>query len=192
MRKADPKESRMSDASLVRTSKFLSLVLRHKPEAIGLTLDPEGWADVDELIALAGREGRSLSRGLIARVVATNDKQRFALSPDGSKIRANQGHSVDIDPGLAPVVPPDILFHGTATRFLDSIRAQGLIPGSRLHVHLSADEATALKVGRRHGRPVVLTVRSGAMHAAGMAFYRSENGVWLTDRVPAEFLEIPS
>lgn len=180
------------DPSLIRSSKFLSLVLRHDPGAIGLALDPQGWADVDELIALAGRAGSPLDRELIAEIVATNDKQRFALSPDGSRIRANQGHSVAIDPGLEPLVPPDILFHGTATRFLDSIRAQGLIPGSRLHVHLSEDEASTLNVAQRHGKPVLLTVRAGAMHAAGMVFYRSENGVWLTERVPAEYLDFPS
>lgn len=179
------------DTSLVGTSKFLSLVLRHKPEAIGLTLDDQGWAIVDELLALASQNGRPLTREGIARVVADNDKRRFALSPDGMKIRANQGHSVAIDPGLSPVAPPDLLFHGTATRFLDAIRAQGLTPGSRLHVHLSADEATAVKVGQRHGRPTALTVRAGAMHAEGTVFYRSENGVWLTERVPAEYLVFP-
>lgn len=179
------------DPSLVGMSKFLSLVLRHKPEAIGLTLDERGWALIDELLARAEQSGRRLTRDGIARVVAENDKRRFALSPDGTKIRANQGHSVAIDPGLAPAVPPDLLYHGTATRFLDAIRAEGLIPGSRLHVHLSADEATAVKVGQRHGKPAVLTVRAGAMHAAGIAFFRSENGVWLTERVPADFLDLP-
>jgi putative RNA 2'-phosphotransferase len=179
------------DPSLVPTSKFLSLVLRHDPATIGLTLDAQGWADVDDLIARANRSGRALTRELIESVVANNDKRRFALSPDGTRIRANQGHSIEIDPGLTPVAPPERLYHGTATRFLDSIRAQGLIPGSRLHVHLSADEATAVAVGMRHGKPAVLTVLAADLHAAGTAFYRSENGVWLVDRVPPEFLAYP-
>src|SRR5262245_12849640 len=126
----------LMDADLVRVSKFLSLVLRHKPEEIGLTLDEQGWADVDELIRLAERSGRPLTRPVLDRVVAESDKKRFALSADGARIRANQGHSVDVDLALPPAEPPALLYHGTATRFLDSIRSQGLLAGSRRHVHL--------------------------------------------------------
>jgi len=170
------------------TSKFLSYVLRHQPDAIGLTLDDEGWADVSELITLANVDGRKLTFELITEVVATNSKKRFALSEDGRKIRASQGHSVAIDLGLAAATPPDVLYHGTATRFLDSIKEKGLIPGSRQHVHLSADLATAVEVGRRHGKPTIITVQSLRMHSSGHAFFFSDNSVWLTSSVPVEFL----
>ena len=179
------------DAHLVRFSKFMSLVLRHKPEEIGLTLDAQGWADVSDLIERANRRGVPLTRELVEQVVATNDKKRFALSADGARIRASQGHSVDVDLGLEPRQPPDVLFHGTATRFLPGIAEKGLLPSGRQHVHLSRDEATATTVGRRHGKPVVLRVRSGEMHRAGYAFCLSANGVWLTERVPVAFLELP-
>ncbi len=179
------------DADLTRISKFLSLVLRHNPEEIGLTLDGQGWASVDDLIACAGRHGRKLDRATIERVVSTNDKKRFALSDDGLRIRASQGHSVAVDLGLEPVEPPEWLFHGTATRSVESIRGEGLQPSGRVHVHLSVDEPTAIKVGSRHGRPVVLKVRAGEMHRSGIAFYRSENGVWLTGPVDPGFLEFP-
>ena len=135
------------DPKLISTSKFLSLILRHKPEEIDLVLDAQGWADIDELIRLANLRGKSLARSLVEEVVATNEKQRFAISADGKKIRANQGHSVSVDLGLQPQAPPEMLFHGTATRFLPSIRQHGLHPGSRSHVHLSKDAATATKVG---------------------------------------------
>lgn len=174
--------------NLVRHSKFLSLVLRHRPEVIGLTLDAEGWASVDELITKAAHQGRELSPGLIREIVETNDKQRFALSPDGRQIRANQGHSVQVDLGLASSKPPEILYHGTAERFLASILEHGLRPGSRQHVHLSEDESTATRVGSRHGRPVVLRVAAGRLHAQGQTFFLSENGVWLTDHVPPDAL----
>lgn len=174
--------------SLVRLSKFLSLVLRHDPGKIGLRLDEAGWASVDELIAAAARSGMAIDRETLARVVAENDKQRFALSPDGARIRASQGHSVKVDLGLAPREPPELLYHGTAARNVDSIRASGLHAASRTHVHLSADEETARRVGQRHGPPVVLTVAAGRMHRDGRAFFRSENGVWLTDAVPAEYI----
>ncbi|HEX6369059.1 MAG TPA: RNA 2'-phosphotransferase [Longimicrobium sp.] len=179
------------DAGLVRMSRFVSKVLRHAPESVGLRLDEAGWVDVDDLLAAAARSGVALDRATLERVVAENDKQRFALSGDGVRIRASQGHSVPVELGLAPAVPPDVLFHGTADRSLESIRAQGLVPGRRTHVHLSADEATAVNVGRRHGRPVVLRVEAGRMHRAGHAFYRSENGVWLTVAVPPEHLCFP-
>lgn len=173
---------------LESTSKFLSYVLRHQPDAIGLTLDGEGWAELSELIRLANADGRTLTLELIKEVVATNDKKRFAFSDDGSRIRASQGHSVAIELGLTPVAPPNVLYHGTATRFLDSIKQKGLIAGSRRHVHLSAELATAVDVGRRHGKPAVLTVRSAEMHGSGNEFFLSDNGVWLTASVPVEYL----
>lgn len=176
-------------SQLIRVSKFLSLVLRHKPESIGLTLDEGGWAQVDDLIACAGNNGISLDRWLIFEVVASNDKQRFRLSDDRLRIRASQGHSIAVDLGLVPVPPPAVLYHGTATRFLDAILREGLRPSGRQHVHLSGDERTAVTVGRRHGAPVVLRVAAGRMGVDGFVFYRSDNGVWLTDRVPASYLE---
>lgn len=179
-------------SEIVKHSKFLSLILRHSPETIGLRLDSQGWADVDELLRLAQAAGKRLSLPLLQRVVAENDKRRFSFSDDGRRIRANQGHSLDVDLALTPSVPPDMLYHGTATRFLDSIRAQGLLPGSRQHVHLSIEEATAIKVGARHGKPTVLIVRAAAMVAAGRLFWLSANGVWLTETVPVEYLEFPS
>ena len=175
---------------LESTSKFLSYVLRHQPDAIGLKLDGEGWADVSELISLANSNGRDLTLDLMKEVVATNDKKRFAFSDDGTRIRASQGHSVAIELGLKPVAPPDVLFHGTASRFLNSIKEKGLVPGSRRHVHLSAEHATAVEVGRRHGTPTVLTVKSGEMHGFGHEFFFSDNGVWLVASVPVEFLII--
>lgn len=170
-------------------SKYLSYILRHKPETIGLTLDSEGWADVSELIECANRKGESLTHELIEEAVETNSKKRFALNAERTQIRANQGHSVAIDLGLEPVEPPVVLYHGTATRFIDSIREQGLIRGSRSHVHLSADQTTAVDVGRRHGKPTVLTVNSSEMHKQGYEFFLSDNGVWLTTAVPSEFIK---
>lgn len=179
------------DRALVRTSKFLSKVLRHAPGSVGLRLDDAGWVDVDDLLAAAAGAGVALDRATLERVVAENDKQRFALSPDGRRIRASQGHSVPVELGLEPRTPPDLLFHGTADRNLPSIRAQGLVPGRRTHVHLSADAETAARVGQRHGRPVVLRVNAGEMHRAGHPFYLSENGVWLTAAVPPEHIGFP-
>jgi putative RNA 2'-phosphotransferase len=176
----------------VKVSKFLSLVLRHRPDKIGLALDENGWADIGELIEKAAANGMALTRDLIAKVVASSDKQRFALDPAGQRIRANQGHSVDIDLRLEPVEPPAVLFHGTAATTVASIRAEGLKPGQRQHVHLSPDAETAMKVGRRHGKPVVLRVRSGRLWAAGVMFFRAANGVWLTHAVPPEFIEFPN
>jgi len=173
----------------VSKSKFLSLVLRHKPEEIGLVLDQNGWASIDELIALANARGTKLSRPEIESIVENSDKKRFAISADGTRIRANQGHSVDIALGLEPQTPPERLYHGTATRFLESIRATGLHSASRQHVHLSTDLATAEKVGSRHGKPVILTVNAAQMARDGHLFYLSENGVWLTDTVPSKYLD---
>lgn len=174
---------------LIHLSRFLSLVLRHKPDTIGLELDENGWASVDELIAGAKRAGVHLSEPLIRQIVEQNDKQRFSLSEDGRKIRANQGHSIQVDLQLVPVEPPEYLYHGAATRFLDSILQQGLMKGKRHHVHLSPDEETARKVGMRHGKPVILFIRALDMHHAGFSFYVSANGVWLTEHVPPEWME---
>lgn len=177
---------------LVKTSKFLSLVLRHNPGTVGISLDPNGWVQVDELLRAinAHKPQLRLDRALLEELVAGNDKKRFAFSEDGTRIRASQGHSVDIDLALEPRVAPAQLFHGTATRFLESIMAQGLIKGSRRHVHLSADPETAVKVGQRHGKPVVLKVSAAAMQAAGHEFFLSANGVWLTEHVPPAYLSL--
>jgi putative RNA 2'-phosphotransferase len=179
------------DKKLVRISKFLSLVLRHKPETIGLSLDRGGWARVDELIAAANRADLPLDEASLREVVEQNDKQRFALSDDGLRVRASQGHSLPVELDLEPLAPPQFLYHGTASRFLNSIRRQGLVPRGRMHVHLSPDEPTAVRVGRRHGKPVVLTVQAGRMHRDGFRFYLSANGVWLTGKVPVEYLMFP-
>ncbi|MFJ3461721.1 RNA 2'-phosphotransferase [Achromobacter spanius] len=173
----------------VEVSKFLSYVLRHEPHAIGLTLDREGWADIESLIACAQQSGRSLDVALIRDIVDSNDKKRFALSEDGRRIRAVQGHSTDtVALQHEPLQPPEFLHHGTATRFLDSIMADGLRPGGRHHVHLSADISTATAVGKRYGTPVVLRIDALRMHQQGFVFFQADNGVWLTERVPAEFL----
>jgi putative RNA 2'-phosphotransferase len=174
---------------LKQKSKFLSLVLRHDPGSVGLVLDPHGWARVSDLIAVSPL---LLTRAMIHEIVKSSDKQRFALSDDGERIRANQGHSLPVDLELQPVTPPAMLYHGTATRFLKLILAEGLSRRSRQHVHLSLDIDTAINVGRRHGQVVVLKVDSAAMTSAGHAFFISENGVWLTDAVPAQFLSVMS
>jgi putative RNA 2'-phosphotransferase len=181
-----------SRKSLDSTSKFLSLVLRHQPEVIGMQLDPEGWLPIDELIENANRKGNELSLELLHDVVASCEKKRFSLSDDGLKIRANQGHSVaDVELNLELVTPPNQLFHGTVAAFIESIREQGLLKRSRNHVHLSADIETAKKVGARRGKPLILTIRTKAMHESGHSFYLSANGVWLTDAVPAQFIQFP-
>jgi putative RNA 2'-phosphotransferase len=172
----------------VRVSKYLSLILRHKPGAAGVSLDSEGWVAIDDLIAGAARHGIFLSRAELDEVVRKNDKQRFAYSDDGRRIRASQGHSIDVDLGLLPLAPPAVLYHGTVERFLPSIMADGIKKRSRQQVHLSADAATAARVGSRRGRPVILTIAAGAMHSAGFRFYLSDNNVWLTDEVPPQFI----
>ncbi|TCL10250.1 putative RNA 2'-phosphotransferase [Shimia isoporae] len=175
----------MTKDNLKTTSKYLSYILRHAPDSIGLNLDARGWARTDDLIE---KSEHPLTRELIAEVVSTNAKQRFALSEDGNHIRANQGHSIQVDLALAEKAPPETLFHGTAEKHLASIRRDGLVKGSRHHVHLSSDTATATSVGGRHGKPVVLTVNSGDMARSGTVFYQSDNGVWLVDHVPPKFL----
>lgn len=172
---------------IVRASKFLALVLRHKPEKIGLVLDAHGWADIDEVITKSG--GR-LTRELIDAAVRDNNKQRYAVSDDGKRIRARQGHSVEVDLGLLPQTPPLDLFHGTHEAVREVILRDGLRKMQRHHVHLSLGIETALDVGRRRGTPVLFRVRSGAMAADGFLFYLSENGVWLTDRVPPQYLDL--
>lgn len=171
-----------------KSSKFLSLVLRHKPEEIGITLDRAGWVRIDLLLRHLKKAGRGMSREELDEIVSTSDKKRFTISDDGRRIRAAQGHSIDVDLGLQPALPPEHLFHGTASASLDAIFAQGLQPQKRKQVHLSMDAQTALTVGRRHGRPVVLKIATGQMHGDGFRFFRADNGVWLTDHVPAHYL----
>lgn len=182
----------MNEQQIIRTSKFLSRVLRHDPSAIGITLDSQGWVEIDQLLTQLARKRRPLDREHLNQLVETNNKKRFIFSEDGKRIRANQGHSIKIDLGLAPTPPPETLYHGTATRFLDSIRDKGLIPGSRQHVHLSDNLQTAIQVGSRHGKPIILAVSSALMHQNKHHFYLSENDVWLTDSVPVEFIQFPS
>ncbi len=178
----------MDKARLVHISKYLSKHLRHTPERIGLTLAPGGWVAVDDLLAACAQHRFPISRAELEEVVASNDKQRFAFDPSGTQIRANQGHSVDIDLQLEAQVPPAVLYHGTGHNSVAAIRAEGLRKMARHHVHLSADAETAQRVGARHGRPVVFVVDAAAMHAAGFLFYCSSNGVWLVDHVPPEYL----
>ncbi|MDR3459223.1 MAG: RNA 2'-phosphotransferase [Verrucomicrobiae bacterium] len=182
----------MNEKETKHASKFLSLVLRHEPERVGLKLGEAGWMGVTELLDAVNRHGVALTLDQLKHVVATSDKKRFAFSDDGLQIRASQGHSVEVDLQYEPQTPPDLLYHGTATRFLDSIRKEGLKRMGRHHVHLSAETKVTLQVGGRHGKPVLLVIRAGEMHRAGHVFFRSANGVWLTDNVPAEFIEFPS
>lgn len=174
----------------VRTSKFLSLVLRHRPETIGVVLDNGGWVNIDDLRAAMAKHGHPISRDGVETVVAENDKQRFVIDRTTDRIRANQGHSVDVNLGLPDSVPPDVLYHGTPTRYVKSILAEGLLKKGRHAVHLSPDVATARRVGARRGAHVVLTVNAGAMQADGHRFSVSANGVWLTDSVPPQYLDI--
>ncbi|MBV7530066.1 RNA 2'-phosphotransferase [Chitinophaga sp. sic0106] len=176
----------MEEKQKKHVSKFLSLVLRHKPEEIGLELDANGWAVIDELIA---KSNVKFTKADLLDIVATNDKQRFALNADQTMIRASQGHSVNIDLGLAPSVPPEILYHGTAADTVDLLRKEGIQRMSRQYVHLSTQQSTAVQVGGRHGAPVVVSVRTGQMHADGLLFYLSENKVWLTEFVPAKYID---
>lgn len=171
-----------------QTSKFLSLVLRHNPQKIGLTLDPSGWVSVETLLAALAKHGHPLTRPQLEEIVSTNEKKRFAFNEDKTQIRASQGHSIPVELGYQAQPPPPLLYHGTATRFEGSIRKQGILKGDRHHVHLSADKETATKVGQRHGQPVVLTIDAPAMVSQGHVFLKSENGVWLTDHVPPQFL----
>ena len=175
----------MSDRS---TSKYISLILRHKPEKIGITLDEHGWAKVSELIAGVSKT-HPLDRERLERIVAEDEKQRYSFNEDKTRIRANQGHSIPVDVELDQVKPPEILYHGTATKYEGAIDREGLKPKSRLYVHLSGDEETAKKVGIRHGKLVLYRIKSGEMHRDGFVFYRSVNGVWLTKAVPMKYME---
>ena len=168
---------------LTKTSKFLSLILRHKPEEIGITLDKHGWAVVTELL-----DGMKITMETLEHIVATDEKKRYSFNEDKSLIRANQGHSIQVDVELQERKPPEILYHGTAERHLSSILQNGLIPKNRLYVHLSKDFDTAINVGKRHGKPVVFQIAANQMYKDGFKFYLSENGVWLVDSVSAKYL----
>jgi len=182
----------VNDKETVKTSKFLSLILRHEPERVGIKLDSAGWVSVSELLDALNRNGVSLTLEGLKDIVATSDKKRFALSEEGLKIRASQGHSVEVNLQYKPETPPEFLYHGTPEKFVESIRSTGLNKGKRHDVHLSPDETTAAKVGQRRGRPVVLKIRAGEMHRAGHVFRRSANNVWLVDSLPAEFIQFPT
>ncbi|MGY1605881.1 RNA 2'-phosphotransferase [Geodermatophilus sp. SYSU D00700] len=175
---------------VVRVSKRLSYVLRHRPDSVGLVLDDAGWVDVAALLAALAAHGMPLTREDLDHVVARNDKRRFAFDPTGTRIRASQGHSVPVALGYAAEAPPDVLFHGTAVRNLPAILAEGLRPGRRHAVHLSPDEVTARAVGERRGRAAVLRVDAAGLAAAGVVFTRSANGVWLVDAVPPRYLGV--
>lgn len=176
----------MDERRLVKISKYLAKHLRHRPERIGLTLTADGWADVDDLLAAARGHGFPITRAELEHVVAANDKRRYAY--DGHRIRASQGHSVPVELGLPRSAPPDVLYHGTVRTALDAIMAEGLRPMGRHAVHLSADRATAERVGARRGVPVVLTVAAAEMAADGHEFHLSDNGVWLVPHVPPRYL----
>lgn len=180
----------MDERRMVRISKYLAKHLRHEPGAIGVVLDPHGWVDIEVLLRAAADHGFAVTRDELEAVVAANDKRRYAI--EGERIRASQGHSVDVDLDLPPVEPPPVLFHGTVGRSLAPIRATGLRPMSRQYVHLSADRDTAVKVGSRRGRAVVLTVDAAAMHRDGHEFRISANGVWLAAHVPTDYLRFPA
>jgi putative RNA 2'-phosphotransferase len=181
----------MNEKDQKRASKFMSLVLRHQPDVAGLTLDDAGWASVDDLLEGLARKNRCLSRSELQQIVEFNDKKRFEFSEDGNQIRASQGHSVSVELGYEPQIPPPILLHGTVEKFLDSIREKGLIKGSRQHVHLHDDRQVAIQVGSRRGRPVILEVDAAAMASQGFEFFCSTNSVWLTDHVPPRFIRFP-
>lgn len=176
------------DRHLVTISKFLAKHLRHAPDALGLTLQPGGWVSVDEFLVASDRAGFTISYDELIECVETNDKKRFSFDDTGDLIRANQGHSVEVDLQLEEKQPPEVLYHGTVDRFLAAILTEGLKKGKRHHVHLSRDIETARKVGARRGPPVILHVAAATMHAAGHKFFQSVNGVWLTDAVPSAFL----
>lgn len=180
----------MENKNTTKISKYLSYILRHQPHSIGLKLDPNGWASIEELIAKT--TDFELTLPVIAYVVETNDKQRFSLNEEMTKIRANQGHSLNIDLALTAQRPPDVLYHGTAQRFSENIQQQGLTKQQRHHVHLSQSREVAKSVGSRHGKPVIFALNTKAMVEDNIAFYRSENNVWLVDNVPAQYLTLES
>lgn len=173
---------------LMSISKFLSYILRHKPEEIGLSLDAEGWAQVDELLAKARQAGRPIDKEALHQVVEKSEKKRFSFSKDGKKIRANYGHSIPVSLEFETHEPPEFLFHGTAVQFLPLIREHGLGPGTRQYVHLVTDRSTATDVGRRHGKPVVLTIKAHMMYTKEFDFYKTEGGIWLIKDVPVQYI----
>jgi putative RNA 2'-phosphotransferase len=180
-----------ADRDIVQISKFLSLVLRHEPEIVGQKLDKGGWLEVADLIRGAKAAGVDLTPEILACAARGTDKKRFTLSEDGLRIKANYGHSIPVDLDLEPAEPPELLFHGTAARFLDPIRDEGISRRGRHYVHLSGDEASAVEIGKRHGEPVVLKVQAGRMHREGYEFFLSESGIWLTRSVPPNYVEFP-
>lgn len=173
--------------SYEKISKYMSMILRHRPEVIRIQLDEHGWADVNELIEGIAKK-KKFNREILEVIVRTDSKHRYSFNEDKTKIRANQGHSISVDLELEPLEPPEILWHGTAEKYVASIEKTGLRPGNRMYVHLSSDMQTAEKVGSRHGKPIVYQVKSGEMYRKGFRFYRSVNGVWLTIMVPVEYL----
>jgi putative RNA 2'-phosphotransferase len=178
----------MNEKQVTTISKFLSLVLRHQPECINLTLDEQGWADVSTLIQKCATKGHHFNFDDLNYVVETNSKKRFKFNEDFTKIRASQGHSIEVDLGYQPKEPPEFLYHGTGEQSIESIKKKGLEKRNRQHIHLSIDMETAIKVGQRHGKPFVFSISSGDMNKKGFKFYLSDNGVWLTDYVPVEFI----
>ena len=172
-------------------SRFLSYILRHKPDAIGLSMADTAWVNVQELLDKMNAHDKEITLNILKNIVQQDDKQRYCFNHDQTKIRANQGHSITVDLELTPINPPEFLYHGTATRNLESIRQHGLQKRQRHHVHLSENAETAMKVGARYGKPVILTIQSGEMATAGHSFYVSENRVWLTDEVPPQFISFP-
>ncbi|AZA78565.1 RNA 2'-phosphotransferase [Chryseobacterium sp. G0186] len=178
----------MNEIETKKISKFLSLILRHQPESIGLKLDENGWANVEELRVKSGKKRMHFTKEELDEVVETNNKKRFAFNEDKTLIRSSQGHSIGIDLALEALQPPEFLYHGTAESNISSILDKGIEKRSRQHVHLSADKETATKVGMRHGKPIILTIRTGKMHEDGLLFYQSANGVWLTDFIDAKYI----
>lgn len=178
----------MNEKQVMTISKFLSLVLRHQPGCINLTLDGQGWANVQELIQKCASKGHHFTFDDLKVVVDTNNKKRFKFNEDFTKIRASHGHSIEVDLGYTPQIPPEFLYHGTGKQSVESIMKTGLEKRNRQHVHLSKDRDTAIKVGQRHGTPFIFVVRAGDMNRAGFKFFLSDNGVWLTDNVPTEYL----
>jgi putative RNA 2'-phosphotransferase len=189
MAESERTDFHMTEKETIKTSKFLSLILRHEPERVGLHLGEGGWVGVDDLLQAVNSHGVPLTVEQLQHVVSTNSKKRFAFSDDGRQIRASQGHSVEVDLQYTPQPPPEILYHGTATRFLPDIRKGGLQRMARHDVHLSAETRVTIQVGGRHGKPVLLIIRAGDMHRAGHVFRCSANGVWLVSQVPPEFID---
>lgn len=182
----------MKKEQRIKRSKFLALILRHQPESVGLILEKEGWAPVDTVLQACRKKGRGMTLAELEALVAADEKGRYSFDQTGTKIRANQGHSTgEVELTFTKAEPPSVLYHGTVDRFLDSIFEKGLIPGSRHHVHLSADKETAMKVGQRRGKPVLLEIDAAGMTADGEEFFISDNGVWLAAQIPPQFLKRP-